>query len=350
MGLFDGPAVPAASGSLAPGSTAHLAATLGLPVILVLDARRMGQSAGAIVHGLASWFGGVTVSGVILNRVASERHETMLRAAVERTCPVLGVVSSDPRLSMSSRHLGLVQAEEMDGLDAFLEGAADVVEASCDLDAIGSLASELPLGQIQHRLKPIGQRIAVAKDVAFSFIYPHVLEDWRELGAELTFFSPLADQVPDIDADAVFLAGGYPELHAGVLASSHSFLGGLRRAASDGVMVYGECGGFMVLGDALTDADGVSHRMAGLLSLETSFAERKRHLGYRKLMPRAGPWSEPLAAHEFHYSTILRSEGPPLFRASDAAGVELPDMGLVRGTVMGSYAHIISPAMTAEND
>ena len=118
---------------------------------------------------------------------------------------------------------------------------------------------------------------------------------------------------------------------------------GLRDAARGGALVYGECGGFMVLGDGLIDADGVRHAMAGLLRLETSFAERRLSLGYRALKPLAGPWSGPLAAHEFHYSTVLRSEGAPLFRAQDSTGATLQDMGLTDSNVMGSYAHLISP-------
>ena len=343
MGLFDGP-VGSQKDARDPvqGSTAHLASSLNLPVVLVLDARRMGQSAAAIVSGLNSWTSGVEIAGVILNRVASPRHAGMLQPGIERICPVLAVLPEDPRLSMPSRHLGLVQASEMDGLETFLDGAADVLEDHCDLDALLALVQSFASEDATPGLKPLGQRTAIAQDVAFAFAYPHLLSDWRNTGAELSFFSPLADEAPDAQCDAVFLPGGYPELHAGLLASGTSFLPGLRDAAARGALIYGECGGFMVLGDVLIDADGTPHKMAGLLSLQTSFAKRKRHLGYRRLTPLGGPWDVPLAAHEFHYSTVVDAKGPALFKATDAADSTLPDMGLIQGSVMGSYAHVIS--------
>ena len=344
MGLFDGPVGRNAGTAPVPGSTGHLASALELPVVLVVDARKMGQSAGAIVSGLAGWADGVEISGVILNRVASARHEAMLRSGVERTCPVLGIIPEDTRLSLPSRHLGLVQACERPELEAFLEGAADVVSACIDLAAITSLSRPIRQGHGVRQLSPIGQRIAVARDIAFSFTYAHMLNDWQSAGAEIVFFSPLEDEGPGDDCDAVFLPGGYPELHAGRLAAASGFRSALTRAVKRGALIYGECGGFMVLGDALIDADGETHRMAGLLRLETSFAERRRHLGYRLLDPLAGPWSEPLAAHEFHYSTVVRAKGRPLFQARDAQGKQLPEMGLVQENVMGSYAHIIAPA------
>ncbi|MEM7212340.1 MAG: cobyrinate a,c-diamide synthase [Pseudomonadota bacterium] len=347
MGLFDGPVASKESGSPVPGSTAHLALRLGLPVVVVLDARRMGQSAGALIHGLSSWSPGLRVEAVILNQVASPRHEAMLRRSVEQTCPVLGVIPADPRLAMPSRHLGLVQASEMAELEAFLECAADVVSQHCDLDALLDLSMPLLPSGLVRRLPPLGHRVSVAQDVAFAFCYPHLLEDWRQQGAEISFFSPLADQAPAADCDAVYLPGGYPELHAHALANAVTFLDGLRTAAQKNKLLYGECGGYMVLGNALIDADGKSHTMAGLLSLETSFAERKRHLGYRRLEPLSGPWAAApvgaLAAHEFHYSTVVRAEGDALFRASDAGGVAIPEMGLVNGNVMGSFAHVIGP-------
>ncbi|MEL7000339.1 MAG: cobyrinate a,c-diamide synthase, partial [Pseudomonadota bacterium] len=344
MGLFDGPVGADSASTMVRGSTAQVAHVLGLPVVLVLDARRMGQSAGAIIAGLARWTDEVKIAGVLLNRIASGRHEAMVRPAVERICPVFGVLPQDKRLALPSRHLGLVQASEMLELEAFLDGAATVVSEHVDLGAVHDVARPANSATDGVPLSPIGERIAIARDVAFAFIYPHLVDDWRLAGAEISFFSPLADEAPGSDCDAVFLPGGYPELHAGLIAQNSRFLSGLAQAASRGALIYGECGGFMVLGDGLVDSDGVRHAMAGLLRLETSFADRSRHLGYRLLEPLAGPWTHPLAAHEFHYSTVLRAEGEPLFRAKDSAGVALPEMGLVRGTVMGSYAHIIAPA------
>jgi len=195
----------------------------------------------------------------------------------------------------------------------------------------------------RETLAPLGQRVAVAGDVAFAFSYPHLLADWRKAGAELSFFSPLAAEGPAGDADAVFLPGGYPELYAGRLGAAARFRAGMQAAAARGALIYGECGGYMVLGDSLTDAGGTAHPMLGLLPVATSFAERRLHLGYRRLTPLAGgPWQVPLTAHEFHYASIVsEGQGERLFEAFDASGAPLGRIGLLRGRVMGSFAHVI---------
>lgn len=335
MGLFDGP-------HGAPGSTADLAEILRLPVLLTVDARDQSQSIGALVHGFLTYRPGLNVAGVILNRIASDRHEAMLRNALRGR--VFGALRHNDSLVLPSRHLGLVQAEENHGLEQFIEGAASAVARETNLDDLLTIASQVSdEAAIRPALPPLGQKIAVARDAAFAFVYPHLLHQWRQQGAEVSPFSPLADEAPSPTADAVFLPGGYPELHAGKLASNRIFLEGIRTAEG---LVYGECGGFMVLGDGLIDADGTSHAMAGLLPLTTSFASRKLHLGYRQLTPLAGaPWAGTLRGHEFHYSTVT-SEGKAdrLFEAADASGTALPAIGLRRGHVMGSYAHVISEA------
>ncbi|EAR51637.1 cobyrinic acid a,c-diamide synthase [Oceanicola granulosus HTCC2516] len=331
MGLFDA----AADGR---GATADLARTLGLPVVLVVDAARMAQSVAPLVAGFAAHDPAVRIAGVILNRTGSPRHERLLRAALDEV-PVLGAVRRETDLVHPSRHLGLVQAGERADLEAFLERAADLAEAALDLDALRALADGPALPPAAApRVPPPAQSIALAADAAFAFAYPHLLADWRAAGAELRPFSPLADE-PAPAADLVLLPGGYPELHAGRLAANGRFLASLRGRA-----VYGECGGFMVMGEGLVDADGARHRMAGLLRLETSFAARRLHLGYRRLAARAGPFPGCWAAHEFHYATTLRAEGAPLFDATDAEGTRLPPMGLVEGAAAGSFAHLIDLA------
>lgn len=334
MGLFDGPRG-------ARGSTADLAQMLGLPVLLTLDCRHQAQSAAAVVHGFATYRQGLDVAGVILNRVASERHERLLREAVGER--VAGALPNDQSLVWPSRHLGLVQAQESAELEGFIRAAATRVKSPGLLDRVLGLAAPLSISQDYQVLPPLAQSIAIARDEAFSFAYPHLLDGWRRAGAALSFFSPLADEMPDPAAGAVYLPGGYPELHACRLASNMRFLESLRSHAG---LVYGECGGFMVLGESLIDSNGIAHEMAGLLPLSTSFASRKLHLGYRRLKPLAGaPWRGHLNAHEFHYST-LTAEGAAhrLFEAWDAAGEALPPMGLRRGRVMGSYAHLIAEA------
>ncbi|PZX17545.1 cobyrinic acid a,c-diamide synthase [Palleronia aestuarii] len=336
MGLFDG-APPDGRGAVA-----DLARILDLPVILVVDAGRMAQSVAPLVAGFAAHDPDVRLAGVILNNVGSPRHDAMLRAALAcGPVPVLGSVARHAGLRHPSRHLGLVQAEERGDLESFLDGAAEIMEAGIDLPALSGLAAPLAPAERVPAAPPPGQRIAVARDQAFAFAYPHIVDDWRVAGAELHFFSPLADErVPE--ADFVYLPGGYPELHAGRIAGNDVFLRSLATSA-ESVPVYGECGGYMVLGAGLVDADGARHAMAGLLPLETSFAERRLHLGYRTLEAREGPLTGCWRGHEFHYATVLREVGTPLFAARDALGEER-SMGLVAGSVFGSFAHLIDRA------
>jgi len=283
MGLFDG----AADGT---GSAADLAALLGLPVVFVVDASRMAQSVAALVAGYRNHRNDLDFAGVILNRVGSARHEAMLRAALKPLdIAVLGVVPGDRNLALPERHLGLVQATEHGALEAFIAHAGTVMARNCDMEALGTLSRRPIPGEAPvPRLPPLGQRIAIARDVAFAFSYPHLLEGWRAQGAELSSFSPLVDEAPAPDADAVFLPGGYPELHAGTITGATRFKTGMVAARDRGTAIYGECGGYMVLGEGLTDADGTRHSMLGFLPVETSFAARKRHLGYRRLRAVAG--------------------------------------------------------------
>ncbi|MFU8776357.1 MAG: cobyrinate a,c-diamide synthase [Roseovarius sp.] len=337
MGLFDG-APPDGRGAVA-----DLARHLNLPVVLVVDAGRMAGSIAPLVAGFASFDARVRVSGVMLNNVGSERHEAMLRRALAPLgLPVLAALRRNPALAQPSRHLGLVQAVERPDLDQFLDTAADALSATLDRAALLALASPLPKATTSPRLPPPAQTIAVAQDRAFGFAYAHMLADWRAAGAEIRPFSPLAnDPVPE--ADFIFLPGGYPELHAGQLAANTTFMQSLKNAAQT-TDIYGECGGYMVLGEGLIDATGTQHAMAGLLPLETSFATRRLHLGYRTLTATQGPFPGTWAAHEFHYATTLRADGPALFTAKDAEGTQLSPMGLHLGQVSGSFAHLIDRA------
>lgn len=348
MGLFDG-------AKLDEGSTAEAARRFGWPVILVVDAAAQGASAAALVGGFARHRADVTVAGVVFNRTGSPRHADILKAAMAQDHPDIPVLGCLPRLldlTLPERHLGLVQAGEHGDLEAFLNAAAEVVAAHVDTARLRALAGATQAGGAAHEppLPPLGQKIAVARDRAFSFCYPHVLDGWHQAGAEIAFFSPLEDEAPAADADAVYLPGGYPELHAGRLAGNARFLAGLRGAAAAGHTVFGECGGYMVLGDALTDAEGRTHAMAGLLPVETSFAKRKLHLGYRRAVLAdagpLGPAGTALRGHEFHYATIIAedlSDGldAPLFHVSNADGMYLGALGRRRGSVLGSFVHLI---------
>lgn len=341
MGLFDG---APSDDPMGQGSVADLAEALDLPVVLVLDAARQSQTAAAVVHGLASLRPSVRIVGVILNRIGSERHGTMISRAIEALgIPVLGIVPRTDTMKMPSRHLGLVLAEEHADLEAFIETAADLISSNVSLDLLLDLATPVHDAKRVAGLPPLGARISVARDKAFAFAYPHMLDDWRLAGAEVSTFSPLNDEGPAGDADAIFLPGGYPELYAGRLAQNTGFAAGMTSAKDRAALIYGECGGYMTLGGSLTDADGITHRMLGFLPVSTSFAARKLHLGYRRLTPLDDlPWAGPLNGHEFHYASIIEEDSHGrLFEARDSLGVTLGALGHRRGNIFGSFAHVI---------
>jgi cobyrinic acid a,c-diamide synthase len=339
MGLFDG-----AGGR---GATSDLAALLGWPVVLVLD-----ETAAAVAAGCANFRDDIGIAGVILNRVASARHLAMIQPAFERVgIKLFGSVPSDPRFALPERHLGLVQAVETPDLEARLDAVADTLAESVQLDAIRHSARPAKLAQpAADGLRPPGQRVAVARDRAFSFLYPHLLDQWRASGAEIIPFSPLADEAPDGTADAVWLPGGYPELHAGKLAAASRFLDGLRHCAARSVPIHGECGGYMVLGHGLEDVEGRRHAMAGLLQLETSFAKRRLHIGYRRALLKVdcalGPAGNEIMGHEFHYARTLSIGDEKLVDCRDVAGAAVPEAGARRGSVSGTFFHAISMRQT----
>ncbi|MGJ8623566.1 MAG: cobyrinate a,c-diamide synthase [Yoonia sp.] len=333
MGLFDG-APPDGK-----GACADLARILDIPIILVIDAAKMAGSVAALVKGFMTHDPRLRIAGVILNNVGSARHEAMLRRALGEIS-VYGAIPRTPDLNHPSRHLGLVQAQERSDLDAYLEQAATIMQQHVDLASLRTMLAPMPAAGKTTRMMPPAQNIAVAQDAAFAFSYPHLLQDWRDAGAQISLFSPLANE-PAPTADFIYLPGGYPELYAGQLAANTIFLDSLRNSAAH---IYGECGGYMTQGETLTDADGTTHRMAGLLGLHTSFAQRKLHLGYRNLQATTGPMQGRWTGHEFHYATTLKAEGTPLFRATDAEGTSLLPMGLIKDKASGSFAHIIDQA------
>ncbi len=347
MGLFDG--VPGASGRT--GASADVAAALGLPVLLVLDASGQAQSAGAVAKGCAMFDARVTIAGVVLNKIGSPRHLLLAKAGVEAAgLKVIGALPKQGDIALPERHLGLVQASETTELEARLEALADFVRCHVDLDAVLALAAPMRgrAAETARPLRPPGQKVAIARDAAFSFLYPHLLSGWRAQGAEFAFFSPLADEAPQNDCDAAWLPGGYPELHAGKLAGKTRFLDGLR-AFAQARPVHGECGGYMVLGETLTDAAGTTHAMAGLLSVQTSFARRKMTLGYRDATLLAdcalGRAGQRLRGHEFHYAGIVAlGDDEPLALAADAYGGEALPSGSRRGRVSGGFFHCIAEA------
>ncbi|MBW4709108.1 cobyrinate a,c-diamide synthase [Roseobacter sp. YSTF-M11] len=349
MGLYDGVATRGQSGF---GSSAETAQAMGWPVVLIVDVSGQAQSAAATALGFQAYNPQVPFAGVILNRCASPRHERLARLGMENAgIKVLGVLPRRGDLTLPERHLGLIQAVEHPDLDAAITGYAQFLREHVDINAIRQAAKgHLPTRAGAHLPQPPAQRIALARDAAFSFTYPHLLEGWQSAGAEILPFSPLADQAPDETADIVWLPGGYPELHGGTLAAADKFKAGLRRHAKDRP-VHGECGGYMALGSALIDKDGTRHQMAGLLGLVTSYEKRKFHLGYRRAVLDAPlPGHAPgavLRGHEFHYSTILEQPDAALARVADADGNPVPETGSHCGNVSGTFFHLITAEETA---
>jgi cobyrinic acid a,c-diamide synthase len=344
MGLFDG--IPGEC--LANGAAVELAIRFNFPVLLVLDVAGQAQSAAAVVHGFATYDPRINIAGIVLNRVGSDRHRGMIAEAIATlNIPIAGAIPRDDTVHLPERHLGLVQAGEHGDLSTRLARLADLIETHCDLDLIQDLARGLQAqGNEVAALAPPGQRIALARDAAFSFVYPHIVAGWRRAGAEIVPFSPLADEPPPEDCDACWLPGGYPELHAGRLACAARFRQGLARFAVTRP-VHGECGGYMVLGTGLEDAEGMRHAMTGLLSHATSFAQRRLHLGYRtaRLIETCalGSAGAILRGHEFHYASLTEpGSDVALAELCDGEGKPLAQGGGRRGHVTGTFFHAIA--------
>jgi cobyrinic acid a,c-diamide synthase len=351
MGLFDGrEGSTDAASPYGDGSSASIAAYTGWPVLLIVDVSGQAQSVAAVVKGFANFRNDVVVAGVILNRVASARHLSSCQRAIESAgLVVLGALPTEAALRLPERHLGLVQAADTEQPEQRLNALAAFVSQHVNLDALQGLARPSRLGERltsadSLTVAPPGQRIALAHDRAFSFVYPHLLAAWKQRGAQILPFSPLADETPDASADVCWLPGGYPELHAPGLAKAERFKRALAEFARSRP-VHGECGGYMVLGESLVDADGREHAMLGLLGHRTSFAQRKLQLGYREarlaahsVLGSAGSW---LRGHEFHYATLAQGsrEDAPLF--DRAEGTTEACFGTRRGLVSGSFFHFL---------
>ena len=346
MGLFDGVATRGAEGY---GSSAETAQRLGWPVVLVIDVSGQAQSAAATALGFKTYAPDLDIAGVILNRVASPRHERLARLGMQKAgIEVFGSLPRRGDLTLPERHLGLIQAVEHPDLETAVAGYAQFLKDYVDLDALFAAAAGSAVAQPGRWASPPAQQIAIARDAAFSFTYPHLLESWRAAGASILPFSPLSDQ-PVPPSDLVILPGGYPELHAGKLALAENFWNSLRTHATQNP-VHGECGGYMALGEALIDKQGVSHKMAGLLGLVTSYEKRKFHLGYRQANLRAPALGyakgTKLRGHEFHYSSIINQPDAALADVFDADGNSVAETGSFRGYVSGTFFHLIDEAQT----
>ena len=320
MGLFDG-----------DPSAADIAARFGLPVLAVIDGSAMAQSFGAIVHGLATYRSDIALHGAIANRVGSARHAAMLEDSVRPPVRWLGAVERSADFALPERHLGLLMADEIAGLDERIAACARGLPAAVDdLPPPVTFTPGADHAALPANLE--GQRIAIARDACFAFIYPDNLALLREMGADLHFFSPLAgDSFPD--CDALWLPGGYPELHAEALANHRAFLNELRAHHERGKPILAECGGMMVCAQELETIDGQSHAMAGLMPGRTIMQSRLGGLGLLEC-----PWpGGTLRGHGFHYSRI-ETDLAPFAQTRNPNGGRSEAL-FVRGSLRASYVH-----------
>ena len=328
-------------------SSARLASLLQIPIVLVMDISGQAETSAAIACGVKQSLEAqkVALIGVILNNCASERHALMASDALKASgIHVFGAIPHRKDINIPSRHLGLVMANELRDADSLVDTIADIIEQSLPIkDILTSASAIAPFKNPKEALPPPAQRIAIASDVAFGFGYEHLLQAWQRQGATITPFSPLADEAPPADAEWIFLPGGYPELHLERLQAVTNFKDGMHRAAKQNIPIYGECGGYMVLGEAIVDKNGKQFPMLGLLEAQTSFSTPRLHLGYRVLeclAPSLLP--KRMLGHEFHYTTATKQKGESLFKVSDKNGSPLGEAGLRQGSVSGSYMHIIA--------
>ena len=327
MGLFDG-----------NPSSADLAAAFGLPVVCVIDASAMAQTFAALATGLQRFRPELHHCGVIANRVGSAAHARMVGEGLPVDLPLIAALPREPRLILPERHLGLVQALEQPGLDAQLDAWADAWEAAL---RPGFSFKPLPVNDAAEPPPPrllAGRRIAIASDAAFGFIYPANVDTLRALGAELAFFSPLRHE-PLPDCDALWLPGGYPELHAQRLGAHPTLTAALAHHLAAAKPLLAECGGMLALLDELTDPAGESHRMAGLMPGRARVQPRLAALGLQ-----AVAWPEgPLRGHSYHYST-LETPLAPVATATNPNGGKTAEALFQQGSLRASYVHHYFPS------
>lgn len=343
MGLFDG-----ASATNEKGSAAHMAKMLGIPVLLVLDASGMARSAAALASGFARFDPELTLAGVVCNRTGGPGHREMLREAIEDAgISVLGCLPKAPELAMPSRHLGLVTAQDLETRPDWIERLADWVEAGVDVDRLlaGEEPSPVPPSSPKTTAARPQVRLGVARDRAFCFAYAENLRLLEAAGAELVFFSPLADQGLPPDLDGLYLPGGYPELHAGTLAANAAMLQDIRNFCASGRPVYAECGGFMALMHSVKDASGRVWPMAGVFPCRATMGQRFAALGYREARFTAdtplGPAGTTARGHEFHYSSLEAApDAPAVYALSGRKGIIETPEGFLSGNTLASYVHL----------
>lgn len=326
MGLFDG-----------TPSSADLARHFGVPVLAVIDGTAMAQTFGALALGLARYQPDLPFAGVLANRVGTLRHAQLLEHSLTEGLRWYGGLSRETAIELPSRHLGLVQASELNDLDARLDAAATALGSSCEVALPPAVEFAPPL---PRAIEPLlaGVRIAVARDEAFAFTYGASLQLLREMGAELRFFSPLHDPAPP-ECDSLYLPGGYPELHHPALAANTSMLAAIRAHHHAGKPLLAECGGMLYLLDALTDVDGVCAELLGLLPGAAVMQKRLAALALQSVELPEGT----LRGHTYHHS-LTSTEQIPIARGVSPNGGRGAEAVYRLGRMTASYVHFYFPS------
>ncbi len=328
MGLFDG-----------TPSAADLARCFGVPVLAVIDGSGMAQTFGAMAHGLASYQAGLPFAGVLANKVGSARHGEILRDCLPDGCAWFGALPRSEAIGLPSRHLGLVQADELADLDARLDAAADALLASADTQLPAPIHFSAPESALfgSSSTPLAGVRVGVARDAAFAFIYQANLDLLTQMGAELIFFSPLSDtQLPEIDS--LYLPGGYPELHLAKLGGNQAMQAAIRAHHDAGKPIHAECGGMLYLCESLTDAEGQSAALVGLLPGRATMQKRLTALALQEVALPEGS----LRGHTFHHSS-LDCELEPLVRGECPNYKRTAEAVWRIGRLTASYIHLYLP-------
>lgn len=338
MGLFDGSVK-------SEGSSADLAKMLGLPVILVLNAKAMAYSAAAILYGLKHFDPAVRIAGVLFNFVETAAHYRLLQeACADVGIPALGYLPANAGLRIPSRHLGL----DTGNADAAITAAADHIEQQIDLEGLLRVTARAGnAGGVREGAAAAYERVAgtsvaggrktilVARDAAFHFLYPENIRRLEQWGS-VQYFSPLvATQLP-AETDLLYLPGGYPELYLAELAGNRSLLEDLQRYAAGGGKILAECGGMMYLGRSISDEAGKSYQMAGILAIDTGMERKKLSLGYRTVTLPQGS----MKGHEFHYSQYISQEERDAGKAYNARGEQVEAPLFYTSNLLASYMHL----------
>jgi cobyrinic acid a,c-diamide synthase len=349
MGLYDG-----SIDSTGTGSTAHLAKILKTPVILVINAKGMAQSAGAMVLGYKEFDKDINLAGVIVNNVAGQSHYDYVKKSIEKTCsiPVLGYLQKDKEITIPERHLGLIPSDENKSPSILYERLGELILKTVDIDRLLEVASSADAFPnykktiFQEDSKTFDLQIAIAKDKAFCFYYQDDIELFESLGAGFSYFSPLNDKrIPD-DVDGIFIGGGFPELYAEGLMNNTSMRNSILDAASQGTVIYGECGGMMYLLEEIIDTEGRPFKMCGVLEGTSRMENRRQGLGYVSVSALCDnplcKKGDTFRAHEFHWSRLLDvpEETIFVFEKRKSNGSQCGFDGMYKNNIIASYTHV----------